>query len=424
MKPSSGSLSGLGKRAVTTSNVSGQRAALLVIDGNQTTCEIALVDNRGGYVAASCIKYKGDRVDFSLKYEAYIYNGPGAAPARYKIEQIDAHFAYNQTTYANNIAVVQFNKAEKSLWYSVIAKFSFEWNDRYYVRRTLNNVKDMDWNDPAVKPQLKDSDGCSDASELYRNNPDGLYCISGSTPSIYNKTCQVPYSSMYGVIQPSDLGMAALYSHSAVYGKDMCGGSRKFHYYTRIANYNFWASQVLGYSISVVTHANNSYIPPTTFALNGTKTPSSPDITIFSGDLYPRQGAIPPSSSNSEPSATPTGTSGASSVPSNTPTPTPTSSSNSAHPANSNSASGGMTRTAIIALAVAVPLGTILATVGLFFLYRWWRKRHNELTWNTNQNHRQIINEIGGATNRESELPPYERTAPTQQPEQILDSKS
>ncbi|KAJ1961164.1 hypothetical protein GGI12_003405 [Dipsacomyces acuminosporus] len=434
IRPLHASSEELDKRTVDTSSVSGQRGALLVIDGKQTSCEIALIDNRAGYVATSCLKLKGNQIDYSVKYEVFIDNGPKAAPSKYKIDQIDTSSAYNETTYVYNIAVIQFNKAEKVFWKSPIAKFSTKWNDLYYVRRTLDNVQDIKWNTPVVKAQLKDSDGCSEASGLYKKNPNAFLCIDSGTQSIFNKTCQVPYGSIYAVKQPSDIAIAALYSHSSVYGTDMCGNSRQFHYYTILGDFNSQASGYLGYSISELSPPNDASASQSSFHMNDTAAPSNPDISTFSGDLYPRQGAIPPSAAGTGANTAQTSTSGTSnpaasgsaSAPSSAATSSPQSSGSGS---GSDSDSGGITRTAIIAIAVAVPVVTILGIVGLFFLYRWWKKRHNEHTWDASQersnyNAIQIMNEIGGAANRDSELPSYEGALFGDRRTRTSDSKS
>ncbi|KAJ1963799.1 hypothetical protein GGI12_001836 [Dipsacomyces acuminosporus] len=408
----------LRKRLVQISRVSEFRGALLVANKQQTTCDIALLDNRSGYIAASCFKLKGNKVDYSQKYEVYVDNGRNMAPSSFKVDGVAIHPSFNATTFANNIAVIKFNQAEKSLWKSYLAGYRPEWDDLYYARRTLADIKDMEWNTPAAYAQFKDSDGCADASELYRNNLNGTMCITASTPSIYNKDCRIPYGSVYGIMQPGDMAIAALYSHSVVYGKDMCGDSRQFHYYTVIANYISWGAELNSLSISVFVRSKTTWTSYKNFVMNETQTPGNPDTTIFSGNLYPREGAIEPSeassssptpSSSSSPSATPPGASG---VPSASSTSSATSS-NAPHSSSSDSTSGGITRTAIIAISVAVPISTILGIVVLFFVYKWWRKRQNELTWNATQersnfNAIQIMNEIGGTTGSDKDLPSYE----------------
>ncbi|KAJ2802555.1 hypothetical protein H4R21_002371 [Coemansia helicoidea] len=63
----------------------------------------------------------------------------------------------------------------------------------------------------------------------------------------------------------------------------------------------------------------------------------------------------------------------------------------------------GLSRTAIIAVATAVPVGTILILVMLFFAYKWWRKRQNMRNWDpksevANIDRIRIIEELNGPT--------------------------
>ncbi|KAJ2712705.1 hypothetical protein H4R19_002618 [Coemansia spiralis] len=64
-------------------------------------------------------------------------------------------------------------------------------------------------------------------------------------------------------------------------------------------------------------------------------------------------------------------------------------------------ATDGLSRTAIIALATAVPLGTILILVVLFFVYKWWRRRENARNWDpkneaANIDRMRIIEQLSG----------------------------
>ncbi|KAJ1956876.1 hypothetical protein GGI12_005189 [Dipsacomyces acuminosporus] len=445
-KPLHASSESLYQRDISTSSLPDQRGALLVVDGKQTTCEVALIDSRSGYVAASCVKPKNGKVDVSKKYEVFIDNGPKASPSKYRVSDIEVSFLYYEATYMINLAIVQFNKEEEVSWKNPVAEFSTGWDDLYYVRRTLDNAQDMKWNTPVVKAQLKDSDGCSEASETYKKNPNAFLCIDSGTQSIFKEPCQVPYGSIYAVKKPGDMSIAALYSHSSVYGTDTCGNSKQFHYYTVLGHYNSWASSYLKYNITTLSPPTGAKTPPPSWSGDNNIPPSNPKITTFSGDLYPRQGVIPPLGSSAEANNTQTSTTGGSKpttsasdsasgfTSGSTSASVPASTSGSAAsnlpqgPSSGNNGSG-ITRTAIIAIAVAVPAGTLLGVIALFLLRRWWKKRHNERTWNANQerdnyNALQIMNEIGGATNRDSELPSYERVLFGDRPMSAAETKS
>ncbi|KAJ1961163.1 hypothetical protein GGI12_003404 [Dipsacomyces acuminosporus] len=391
----------------------------------------------------------------SVKYEVFIDNGSNQALSRYTIDKINIHPSFNPTTLANNIAVIQFNKAEKPAWQSPIGILPDEWDDHYYVSRTLVDIVSKKWRPLVVNAQLKDSDGCSEASELYKNNRNALFCTSSSAPSIYYKVCKQPYSSVYAVMQPNGLGIGALYSHTSSYNSRICESAKQFHYYTILANYNGWARSILGYDVSGVSHSNKPFNPPKDYAMKDAPTSSDDtDITIFSGNIYPYQvyvwfdafasatatkhkSSLEPSGSLDEDSSSYSISdamypSGSPSAPASAPTsgsaPDAAASSVS-HKSSSDKLGNGLTRTAVIAMAVALPIGTLLITVALFFLYRWWRSRKATLAWDPSSQ-RNSYNAIysanggGAAMNRESRPPPYETTPPEQRRARTSEMKS
>ncbi|KAJ2902004.1 hypothetical protein GGI21_004614, partial [Coemansia aciculifera] len=61
--------------------------------------------------------------------------------------------------------------------------------------------------------------------------------------------------------------------------------------------------------------------------------------------------------------------------------------------------SGGMSRSATIAVATTVPIVTIMIMVGMFFVYKWWKRRQNAISWDpknerANLDRIRIIDEI------------------------------
>ncbi|KAJ2158355.1 hypothetical protein GGF46_003833 [Coemansia sp. RSA 552] len=76
---------------------------------------------------------------------------------------------------------------------------------------------------------------------------------------------------------------------------------------------------------------------------------------------------------------------------------------------------GGMSRGALIAVATAVPIATVIIIISLFFLYKWWRRRQNARTWDpkseaANIDRIRIIDEInntaGADNNPRASIPP------------------
>ncbi|KAJ2822087.1 hypothetical protein IWW50_004368, partial [Coemansia erecta] len=238
-------------RDVDISGVTQFQGALLLINGNQTTCESVLVDSNAGFIAASCLNDPSDSATKSgVAYEIVIKTGSGSAVTeKYTITQIDVHPHYNADTYVNNLAMIQFNTDSKVAWQNYIGINPDEWDDQFFIRRSLSSVSSLSWNNIVAFSNTDTPNYCYEASEAYSANSDDFLCNYAASLSIYNTTCKVPYGVVYAAVQPDDISVVAIHSHSAVYGESMCSKDRKLHYYTVLRNYVGWAAGVLGRSV-------------------------------------------------------------------------------------------------------------------------------------------------------------------------------
>ncbi|KAI8323417.1 hypothetical protein GQ54DRAFT_296744 [Martensiomyces pterosporus] len=362
------------KRTVNATEIAQYRGGILIKDGRQTTCELALFDNRSAFVAANCLDYQdSSTLKNSTVYEVYIQGSMGSDSERHKIEEITVHPLYNSTLLTNNIAVVSFNSRKQQSLFNYIAADRKEWKDLYYVRRTMKDVAAMSWYDPIVRSDTHAYTECSQLSQVFKSNTNSFICSNTTTVSVYNSLCSIPFSSIYGVVG-SQMAIAALYSHTAVIGDSMCGSSVQFSYYTVLSNYVPWGEKVLNSPIYVLT-VNRAFQKSTnvSFAMNPVSSDSPRFVTRLGGDIYAKQGTLQKPSATSDDQNSSLSTSAG--TPSNTP----------GNPASS-STSSGLTRGQIITIAVAVPIAAILAVVGLFFLYRWWSKRKIAGYWNSSRN--------------------------------------
>ncbi|KAJ2810681.1 hypothetical protein H4S07_002532, partial [Coemansia furcata] len=98
---------GLSVRAISASDMSTFRGAVLVKNGQPTSCEFALIDNQSAFLAANCLDYSNGLVNQNTKYEIYFDNAKGQGPGRATLipDKIIVHPLYNPTSFANNIAV-------------------------------------------------------------------------------------------------------------------------------------------------------------------------------------------------------------------------------------------------------------------------------------------------------------------------------
>ncbi|KAI8321489.1 hypothetical protein GQ54DRAFT_289536 [Martensiomyces pterosporus] len=413
-----GDPSRLGKRIVATAaDIGNFRGGILVKNGVQTSCECAVMDNKAAFVAANCLDYKnGTTVDTSVTYEVYLDTGRGAAPEKYTVpaDAIHLHPAYDPTTFANNVAVVEFDLAERNEWVSYIGMNRNEWTDVIYVRRLMSDTSAMRWKVPIIESHTQVDDACKAASSIYAANTVDFMCTNSSTPSMFDKDCSVPYSSIYCAVN-HDKAISALYSHSVVYGDSLCGNSRQLHYYTLLSNYVSFANTVLGRDMNEFDIDKVNYKPnqDDKYKMNPPAPQSNAAGTkVFGGDIYAREGVIQTpapfgshSSATAE-SSTASGTTHAASTAASTPD------------ASSQLATGsdaGLTKSQIIAIAVAVPVVTCLLILGAFMYYLWYKKRKCEEGWSPraeqqNINAQNLINEIGGASASYADLPLYSAT--------------
>ncbi|KAJ1857639.1 hypothetical protein GGF49_001272 [Coemansia sp. RSA 1853] len=289
-------------RDVDIAGVTKFQSALLLVDGKQTTCESVLVDSNAGFVAASCLKYTSDGdVDKNVTYELAVRAGGSTATEVYPITQIDSHKEYNPETYVNNLAVIQFNTDKEVTWQNYIGINPDEWDDQFFIRRSLSSVSSLTWNNIIAFANTDTPSYCNEASEAYSANQGDFLCNYAASLSTYNSTCKIPYGVVYAAVQPSDMSIVAIHSHSAVYGDTMCSKSRKLHYYTVLRNYIGWAAGILGRSVGgFAKDSSFVFTPVQGYQMEDVSTDGVEDVTLFSGDQY-SQNPIDPKLAEPEP---------------------------------------------------------------------------------------------------------------------------
>ncbi|KAJ1898437.1 hypothetical protein LPJ66_002756, partial [Kickxella alabastrina] len=73
--------------------------------------------------------------------------------------------------------------------------------------------------------------------------------------------------------------------------------------------------------------------------------------------------------------------------------------------------SNELSRSAIIAIGVVIPITTILILIGMYFLNKWWRRRRNAMSWDpknetANLNNKRMLDEISVYDGAETEANP------------------
>ncbi|KAJ1663180.1 hypothetical protein IW140_005653 [Coemansia sp. RSA 1813] len=314
-------------RRNSTSDLDAFKGALLLKNGKQTSCEVALMDGTYGFVAANCLDYssssssgKGSSSESSsaignadstgydtgssssgvplqmnqtTQYTVMVSDGFVNSFATLRVSKVTPNPQYDPVSFANNVALVEFDSSS-SEFVNYIASWRPEWTSTYYVRRTLNPATNGSWSQPVMSAYGANSDdtGCAAANPLYSLNTQDLMCNTMVTTNIFNNTCSIPYGSVYGVVG-TNTAIAALYSHSAV-GIDsakpgpFCHGYTTYNYYIVLQHYVHWAMSIMGRKAPVfhshlaeyseVLDPNYSMIIPSPKNVKG--------YTVYGGDLY------------------------------------------------------------------------------------------------------------------------------------------
>ncbi|KAJ2825047.1 hypothetical protein FBU31_003818, partial [Coemansia sp. 'formosensis'] len=238
------------RRNVDTNQLANNyRGAQLLISNTATSCELGIIDSSAVFVAASCLALTSSgREDNSIDYIIAIDGIGGNGNGRYSVESITLHPQYNPGSLANNIAILEFKMNSGIGWYQPIGYDRQGWNDVYYSSRSLSNTRTPSFNTPSITSIGGSDDGCAGASNLYNANKDVMLCVTQTTTSSVNGKCQLPYGAAWGVYQPNDVAIGALYSHSVVYGgNNLCGNPpRQYHYYLMLQPFTAWAAKVIG----------------------------------------------------------------------------------------------------------------------------------------------------------------------------------
>ncbi|KAJ1958365.1 hypothetical protein GGI12_004755 [Dipsacomyces acuminosporus] len=395
------------------------KGGMLFIDGRQTSCQLAIIDNRAAFVAANCLKYKSDgTVDTSPKYEAYINGAFDGAPSHYSINKVTAHPKYDPKTFANNIAVLEYNKGAEIAWVSPFVLDRSKWENIVYGRYKVDTKDSNVENKPTLVPNPLNDALCSQSSPIYSANTKDMLCSNVAMASAADTSCKVPYGIAYGVNNYT-LYQIGIYSHTAVYGGDgLCKFSNQRSYYTMIGDYMAFQDSVLNHAkeYDAVDKIKMPQNDPG-YAMQPPSGSVPSDVKYIGGDIYASQSPSPQSSatttssasgsaSNSD-SSTPTGTNkptGSASSPPNSPT-TSTSTSSSGGASNINSqgsGSGGSSQKTITTiLGVCISLGVIILMICILALVWYLKKKRRILGWSARSkdgdNLRTLANEIGGA---------------------------
>ncbi|KAJ2322283.1 hypothetical protein IWW52_000189 [Coemansia sp. RSA 2704] len=289
----SGGFGTTGDSTAATQQLSNIVGALLMKNQSQTLCEVAMVTQRFGFVAASCGDYVNGQIDPNVNYGVGLSKNMKDFYANLGVETIIPHPNYNPDTFENNIAVVMFASNPLVTFNNAIADWALDWTNYYFVHRSQavgNEWPLYSWNEPSVSVTNGTNtinmnlDQCNSASTLYEANQDKFICSPLDLSYYYNRDCSIPYGAVY-MGHDNTVAAAAVFSHTSIHGNEgFCGGGKMVNYYVVLRNYIKWAEQVSGQTVNVYHSADPIGYTASSdpnFSMAAPKSPDAADIHIY-----------------------------------------------------------------------------------------------------------------------------------------------
>ncbi|KAJ2178607.1 hypothetical protein EV180_006225, partial [Coemansia sp. RSA 518] len=235
-------------------DVVSYHAAVLVKNGKQTSCEIALIDGSSGFVAATCVVDANGAVDTSSRYEVYTdnYGTRKSVNAPILSGSIRVHPQFKTSSFANNIAIVQFSLSGNPKLKIDVAVDHRTWASTKFVRRSMSNLENGEWGTPNTGGSELSRSECAASSGLYSSNYFDFECSTDTLPSMVGSQCRVPYGALYGVIN-GKMGIGGIYSHSVIQGDSICDSAKTVHYFVLLSNFIAFAENVLGRGVRTLS---------------------------------------------------------------------------------------------------------------------------------------------------------------------------
>ncbi|KAJ1797319.1 hypothetical protein LPJ59_003218 [Coemansia sp. RSA 2399] len=276
------------------SSIASLRTGVLVKNGVQTSCELALIDNKAAFVAANCVTDTSGNLDTTSAYVVYYTDGDSqgsnAASASITSSSVTLHPEYSVNTLANNIAILQFNPSQGVSWQNPIAVNSNAWSDTVLSRRRLVSVSSSTWANMLYVSLNESSDDCSSNSGLYAANTKDFVCsLQRSTP-LMSSQCNIPYGSVYGV-DNSNAAVAGLYSYSVISGSQFCGSSDIMSYYLMLSDYIAFAQSTIGRDVSVSFGQGFTVNSASSYSLSQESFSSPSGTSVLTGNVFVTDGS-------------------------------------------------------------------------------------------------------------------------------------
>ncbi|KAJ2597085.1 Vacuolar protein sorting-associated protein vps5 [Coemansia sp. RSA 1721] len=391
------------RRELNDSRFKNVRTAILVVNGNPTTCEVGLVSPNIGIFASGCLVLdKEGYRDEDAQYGVYVYEGDGSdEPIKYypDTSEIQLLAIGEDVTWHANLAAIRYRKDSNDTYMPYVSINSYYIDDSSYSLRALDFDTDK-WREAEVEQQLDDpQDQCSEYNRLYKSNYFMFSCNNQTVESVYDSNCRMPYGALY-TIKDDKVALVAIYTHSVILGYDECIDPR-LNYYTYVWPFIQFASWIFEEPI----YAYNENASETVVSVS-----DRPDIVIDAGspntiisvrtvsaDLYARYQSKETSSSETDSESTHSSNSSDDmSLSGSKSTETDTGPDSDLDTDGSSSSN-----TAKVVAGAVVSVVTAL-TIVAFLVYRWLKRRRNNSQWNP---HAESMNVYSIANNLNTDVP-------------------
>ncbi|KAJ2448379.1 hypothetical protein EV183_005463, partial [Coemansia sp. RSA 2336] len=177
------------------------KGGVLVKDGLQTSCNLAVIDSKASVVAATCLNFMNDgSLNTTTEYTVYLDDGADGKAAKYTVDSITVHPEYNVTYKLNNLATLQYNADGEMTFQNTIApiKLFDKWDELVFVRYTLKDMETMEWEPISYTTEWIDFEfKCDQLSKVHTVNVDDMVCtdkLSQDVPEYLN-LCPMPYGT-------------------------------------------------------------------------------------------------------------------------------------------------------------------------------------------------------------------------------------
>ncbi|KAJ2849730.1 hypothetical protein IWW36_002422 [Coemansia brasiliensis] len=262
---------------------------VLIIDGKQSSCEIALIGESYGLVAANCL-LTDDGKQRKVKQLKIATHGSGDSEV-IPVDDMVLHPQFDASTLANNIAVLTFTTSKDTIPSPMAPLNTTSWDDQCLFRRALNDLTPTWSNYILGRVSDKGKELCQVASPIFAANSNDFICDQGLvSPGDSITSCKLPYGMGYGAVLYEGTAPMALYSHTVVFGDGLCSTSQKVNYYILLHNYLDW-----GQSIADAQKSKSLKIPHSAnaaknnsqkiYQMNPPENPV-PVVQTYGGNLY------------------------------------------------------------------------------------------------------------------------------------------